>query len=162
MDGTNQAIAYAMKKLAQELHAGGEPGKGTWVLDTTPGHDLLGVMASLSAEQASQAPIGGKPTIAGVCEHMRFGIEYANHQIRHDGLKMDWADSWNVTTVDDAQWAALQDAVREQYDAMMAFIDGNEDWSDKDAVTDIFGIIAHTSYHLGAVKQMMKQMRLSV
>lgn len=157
---TQSSMVEAMLRLSQEMHNGADKGFN-WVLDPGKGPDLLGTLDSLTAEEASLAPIGGKPTFAGIADHIRFGLEYCNDTVRGNDADSDWDSSWGTTTVDDARWEEIKRQTREQYEALMSFIRENDDWSPKNMIAEVFGIVAHTAYHLGAIKQMRKVMRES-
>lgn len=151
------SMVEAMLRLSQEMHDGAEKGLN-WVLDPGKGPDLFGTLETLSAEEASLAPIGGKPTIAGVAEHIRFSLKYSNDTIRGKDANSDWESSWAVTTVDEERWAEIQRELREQYEALNEFIRKNGDWTQEHMIAKVFSIITHTAYHLGALRQMRKSL----
>src|SRR6266480_74935 len=64
----------------------------------------------------------------------------------------DRGRSWTVTTVDDAGWADLQARLRREYQNLVVAVETHAVW-DEDALGVAIGAIAHTAYHLGAIRQ---------
>jgi hypothetical protein len=57
-----------------------------------------------------------------------------------------------VTAVDDGQWIALRARLRHEYGALLVTLETHSAW-DEDSLGDAIGAIAHTAYHLGAIRQ---------
>ena len=70
--------------------------------------------------------------------------------------KVNWEDSWLIETVNGAEWKALRDSVRKSYENTLKCLAEIEDWTD-DRVGMAIGMVAHTAYHLGAIRQIAKQ-----
>ena len=64
----------------------------------------------------------------------------------------DRGRSWTVTTVDEAGWADLRTRLRRDYDSLRVAVETHAVW-DEDALGVALGAIAHTAYHLGAIRQ---------
>ena len=64
----------------------------------------------------------------------------------------DPSTSWTVTAVDDKQWGDLQTRLRRESDALLVALETHATW-DEDTLGVAIGAIAHTAYHLGAVRQ---------
>jgi hypothetical protein len=69
--------------------------------------------------------------------------------------KVDWSESWRVKTVGEDEWDALKENVRKEYQATIEFFQKIENW-DEDAISGAMSIVAHTAYHLGAIRQIIK------
>ena len=54
--------------------------------------------------------------------------------------------------VDAAAWAALRARLREQYNGLVVAVEMHARW-DEDALGVAMGAVAHTAYHLGAIRQ---------
>ena len=57
-----------------------------------------------------------------------------------------------MTAVDGAQWKDLQGQLRREYGALLVTLEMRAGW-DEDTLGDAIGAIAHTAYHLGAIRQ---------
>jgi DinB superfamily len=150
---TKSTLASALARLFSEL-VDGPAADGAYMLNSgDPG--LLNSLDRLSAAAASQKPTPDGASIAAHVDHVCYGIELMN---RWSGGNpdpwsgADWAASWKRTSLDDGQWAALRNRLREQcrqwHDALqrpreMSLVDMNT----------VIGTIAHLGYHLGAIRQ---------
>ncbi len=117
------------------------------------GTSLFETLADISAEEASKPMREGGPTVAGHVEHMRFYLATARDYMQ--GIwyeKLDWKESWKVTSVTPAQWRDLQVRLREVYEEVLRVMAGFSDWNDERKVGGAIGLIAHTAYHLGAIR----------
>jgi len=54
--------------------------------------------------------------------------------------------------VDDAAWVALRTELRRAYESLLVAVETHGVW-DEDALGVAIGAIAHTAYHLGAIRQ---------
>lgn len=64
----------------------------------------------------------------------------------------DWDGSWRVGAVDDEEWQALVARLRESVQRARAFVDTFEEWDER-YLGGAIGIIVHTAYHLGEIRQ---------
>jgi hypothetical protein len=69
--------------------------------------------------------------------------------------KVNWEQSWLIEEVNDAEWNALRQAARKSYENTLRCFAAIDDWNE-DNVGEAMAIIAHTAYHLGAIRQIMK------
>ena len=121
-----------------------------------PGDSLFETLATISAEEASK-PLGpGSGNIAAKVNHTRFYLDAATEANRTgEYKKLDWDSSWQVGAVDEAQWRELIDRLRTSYGEIKTFVDTFEDWNDR-YIGGAFGIVAHTAYHLGEIRQALQ------
>jgi len=121
-----------------------------------PGDSLFETLATISAEEASK-PLGpGSGNIAAKVNHTRFYLDAATEANRTgEYKKLDWDSSWQVGEVDEAQWRELIDRLRTSYGEIKTFVDTFEDWNDR-YIGGAFGIVAHTAYHLGEIRQALQ------
>ena len=68
---------------------------------------------------------------------------------------VNWEQSWLIETVNDEDWNALRDAVKKSYENVLRTFAEIEIWN-QDNIGDAIAIIAHTAYHLGAIRQLIK------
>jgi len=130
----------------------GPPGPWTYFTDTSPGSGLFGTIDGLSAAQASHVGGPGRTTIAGHIQHLSSSIALATRGLRGESPSRDRSRSWTVATVKDAEWAAVRARLRDEYQKLLVTVETHAAW-DEDALGTAMGAIAHTAYHLGAVRQ---------
>jgi hypothetical protein len=120
------------------------------------GDSLFETLATLSAAEASQ-PLGpGSGNIAAKVNHIRFYLDAAIEANRTGEYKpLDWASSWRVGEVDAVEWEDLVERLRASYREILAFVDTFEGWDDR-YIGGAFGIVAHTAYHLGEIRQALQ------
>jgi hypothetical protein len=121
-----------------------------------PGDSLFETLATISAEEASR-PLGeGSGNIAAKVNHIRFYLDAAI-EVNRTGeyKKLDWASSWRIGEVGDAEWQDLIDRLRATYAEIMTFVDTFDGWNDR-YIGGAFGIVAHCAYHLGEIRQALQ------
>lgn len=117
------------------------------------GIGVLTTLEKLSAEQVSLA--AGGTTIAAHTEHARFYLDRICEFMTGRTEKVNWEQSWLIETVNETEWNALRDAVRKSYENVLRTFAEVETWN-QDNIGDAVAIIAHSAYHLGAIRQMLK------
>ena len=118
-------------------------------------HDagIFSTLGKISAEEAS-TEINGV-TIAAHGEHARFYVELLDNYMNRDMRVVDFKQSWRVTNVSENEWDDLRENLSKVYRKTSETFVKNEIW-DLDTITVAMGIVAHTAYHLGAIRQMAK------
>lgn len=141
--------------ILRETFEGSPEGEGSAYLDR--GIGVLTTLENLSAEQVS-ADMSGT-TIAAHTEHAKFYLDRICEFMKGRTEKVNWEQSWLIETVNEAEWNALRDAVRRSYEkALRTFVE-IETWN-RDTIGEAIAIIAHSAYHLGAIRQMAKAVQL--
>src|SRR4051812_8615185 len=102
-----ESVAY----LLRETFEGSPEGQPSAYLDRGVG--LFSTLDELSAEQASKELKG--TTVAAQTEHAKFYLDRLCEFINGRTETVNWDDSWLIEDVDDAEWTALQTAVRKAY-----------------------------------------------
>ena len=123
-------------QLLRETFEGPPAGVGSAYLDKGAG--LFQTLDALSAADASRGPWPGASTVAAHCEHARFYVHALLDFMRGATEKVDWGRSWLVREVSADEWDGLRAAPA---------------WRDEE-VGDSMAILAHTAYHLGAIRQL--------
>ena len=115
---------------------------------------LFETLATISAEEASQ-PIGDHcATLAAQVNHIRVYIEVLERYMRGEEVgQTDWATSWRVSGVDDAEWDSLKERLDVAYQSMRATMQGVTNGDREDAMSGTLAILVHTAYHLGEIRQ---------
>jgi hypothetical protein len=133
----------------------------TWVIDREPGQGITGTIEQLSAEDASFAITEGGSTVAAHTEHVRWSLQLALAFFKGENPTPNWEESWRIKKVDDKQWKKLQKDVKDIYTAIRAAVEKRDDWSDPRFATGTLAILPHLSYHLGAMRQMVRVLNSS-
>ena len=120
-------------------------------------HDtgIFATLGAISAEKASTET--NSTTIAAHCEHARFYIELLDNYLNRDMRVIDFKQSWNVKTVSENDWDDLRENLSKVYRKTSETLEKNDVWG-LDTITVAMGIVAHTAYHLGAIRQMAKNL----
>jgi len=155
MNPTDSILHQALLKLLEEVFAG-PPGREAYILN--PGDDgLLGRLESLDAATASARPTTGRTTIAAHTDHVLYGLTLLNRWASGEPnpwADADWDASWSRTTVSDAQWRTLRDNLRQAYLQWRQHLAQRDQWDAVSAAGSLSSM-AHTAYHLGAIRQLM-------
>jgi hypothetical protein len=155
MNQTDSVFQRAVSKLLTEVFDG-PPAEEAYILNPgDPG--LLRQLNTISAAIASQQAIPGKPSIAGHVDHVHFGLSLLTRWLageENPWADADWNGSWQRTTVTDDQWRTLRDNLREKADTWRKAVAVRADWDDITAAGAL-STIAHTTYHLGAIRQIL-------
>ncbi len=121
------------------------------------GTSLIETLSRLSATEASQRRGQIPETIAGHVNHLIFYIVVLQEYIADLRRgKVDWGESWKVRTVDEGEWNALRNSLRDEYLKLRDFISSVEEWNKDDYVGGVMAILSHNAYHLGAIRQLME------
>jgi hypothetical protein len=67
---------------------------------------------------------------------------------------MDWGEVWRtVREVTPEAWIALQERLRQAYDHIREAIISYDHWDVERSVSEAIGVVTHTAYHLGEIRQ---------
>lgn len=142
-----ESVAY----LLRETFVGSPEGQPSAYLDR--GIGLFVTLDALSAEAASREFHG--TTIAAQTEHAKFYLDRICEFVNGRTEAVNWEDSWLIETVNDAEWDALRGSVRKAYENTLICLAEERSWTELQIGMAI-GMIAHTAYHLGAIRQIAK------
>ncbi len=154
MDTNHIEKDYFIKSLAYLLHEtfeGSPEGQGSAYLDRGVG--IFATLDKLSADAVSREVNG--TTIAAQIEHAKFYLDRLCEFIHGRTEKVNWEQSWLIDEVSDEEWNALRGTVRRSYENALICFAENQNWSE-DNVGMAIGMLAHTAYHLGAIRQLAK------
>jgi hypothetical protein len=118
------------------------------------GTGLFQTVHEVSAEVASAQARPDGSTVAAHTEHIRFYV--AVHYKLMLGLRenIDWDKSWRIKTVNAAEWDDLRHELRRAYDTVTTHLQTLDRWGEDDGGLAL-AIVAHTAYHLGAIRQLI-------
>jgi hypothetical protein len=155
MSETDSIFQRAVSKLLIEIFDG-PPGTEAYILN--PGDSgLHRQLEKISAATASQHAIPGKPSIAAHVDHVHFGMSLLTRWIsgeENPWADADWNGAWKRNTVTDQQWQALRDNLRKEASTWQRAVLLRTEWDDITAAGAL-STIAHTAYHLGAIRQIL-------
>lgn len=159
---SDQAFVEGLLDIVKEAFEGGAPGQGTGFLENTKADGsgnagLFATLDGLTAKQASAPTVLGA-SIASQAAHLAFHLEVGVRWANGDRGPFDWKGSFHPSEVDEPAWAARRARVRAAYANMITHIHAVKDWTADDAGS-IGATIAHTAYHLGAIRQILKLAR---
>src|SRR5215207_646844 len=149
-----QQFAAAVAYLLRESFEGSPEGLPSAYLDR--GIGFFSTLKDVSAADASREFTG--TTIAAQTEHAKFYLDRLCEFINGRTERVNWEDSWLIETVDDTEWEALQASVKKAYENLLLCLASVEDWTE-DRTGMAVGMVAHTAYHLGAIRQIAKGVR---
>jgi hypothetical protein len=152
MPGISPAVTVSLVTRMLREAFEGPPGPWTYFTDTTAGTGLFGTIAALNAAQVSQTGGPGDTTIAGHVHHISSSLALTTRELRGEPASRDRSRSWTVSVVDAAAWAALRAELRREYESLRMAVETRAVW-DEEALGAALGAIAHTAYHLGAIRQ---------
>ncbi len=142
--------------LLRETFEGSPEGQGSAYLDRGVG--VFATIEKISAEIASHSIGENEASIAAHLEHARFYlialVEFMNGRTE----KVNWDESWLVKTVNKSEWNFLKENVKRDYEKTAEALQVIENWND-DNIGEAMAIVAHTAYHLGAIRQILKTVK---
>ena len=142
--------------LLKETFEGPPPQTASAYLDQ--GGGLFQTIENVTAEESSRAVKAGAPTIAAHCAHARFYVSVLHRYMQGPLENVDWKQNWLVQTASDAEWEALKAELREAYASVNEALRSVESWGER-PVGAALAIVAHTAYHLGAVRQLVRMVK---
>ena len=130
------------------------PQPGSIYLDKKAG--LFDTLETIDAAQASREVSG--TTIAAQVFHTSFYIRALGRYLDGFSGKTDWQESWTTRTVTGEEWDALRHKLREDYERAVRKLRAVERWGE-DQLDFGMDIVVHSAYHLGAIRQLAKQVK---
>jgi hypothetical protein len=137
--------------ILRETFEGSPAGQASAYLDR--GIGVFSTLEKLSAAQVSQ-DCGGT-TVAAQTEHAKFYLDRITEFMKGRTEKVNWEQSWLIETVNEEEWKHLREAVEKSYENVLQTFAEIETWNQEN-IGDSIAIIAHTAYHLGAIRQITK------
>jgi hypothetical protein len=152
-------IAPVLARLFSEL-VNGTPDEGGAVILNSGDVGLLRSLDKLSAGEAGHSANGGA-TIAAHVQHLRYGLTLMNRWASEGGnpfADATWDEAWKISTVDAAAWREIRDGLREETRRWSDALVTPRELSDVE-LAGVLGSIVHLAYHLGAIRQISKEIR---
>lgn len=119
------------------------------------GTSLLPTLDGISAEEASRAVAENGATIAAHVEHTRLYLDVLGEMMRTQTVvKTNWREIWEtVRQVSPEEWETTKQRLTESYRRTIETIKNYDHWENEFGVGGAFGVLVHTAYHLGAIRQ---------
>src|SRR5262245_19720173 len=153
------AIAPVLVRLFSELVNGIVPAGGPFVLNSGD-IGLLRSLDKISAADASRSVNDGA-TIAAHAQHLRYGLSLMNQWAREGGdpfADAKWDEAWKMSAVDVAAWEEIRNGLRDEANRWRQVLEAPRD-ADEVELAGVFGSVVHLAYHLGAIRQINKDVR---
>jgi hypothetical protein len=122
---------------------------------------LFETLAGITADEAS-IPVGGKcATLAAQVKHVAFYLDVIEKSTRDPNFpKADWGEIWRtVNRVTPEEWQSIQGELRANYNRILDLIKSTTEWPSELEVGMAMGVIVHTAYHLGEIRQALCTLR---
>jgi hypothetical protein len=142
----------AISKLLAEAYEG-TTGQ-SWFSDHGPESGLFASLERISAENASKTPSSGGSSVAAHVNHLRWSLAMSNALMRGQKTSSNWAESWQVQTVNAATWTELKTNLRLEYKTLRDQLPNGFDPNNPMMVTAGVSLVAHAAYHLSAIRQL--------
>lgn len=154
----SKALRNSVKAMIKETFEGPPvPVKGTWFTTVEPNSGIFGVLEALSCDQASMSVYG--TTLAAHTDHVRYHMWGTNEILKKgEQPEMDWGKSWDIHSVDEQQWNRIHEGLRNEYLSLLEAIDSIE--RNELLANEVLSSLAHSAYHLGAIRQMLKVVKM--
>lgn len=152
------AFVEALGTLMREAYIGPDNPNATWFADNEADCGISGILDRVDAEQASRVigyPDGA--SIASHANHIRFALNLVNRAVQGEDAhaKADWSSSWKTVSVSESEWSELKDAVKREFDSLIATLAPGPQWDDRMMLNGAMGVVAHGAWHLGALRQLV-------
>ena len=148
-----------LERLFSELVDGASDPAGAFVLNTGD-VGMLRSLDKISAADASRSVNDGA-TIAAHAQHVRYGLSLMNRWAIEGGNPFSdarWDDAWKTSAVDAREWEAIRQGLRFEAERWLQVLGSPREASEVE-FTGMVASIAHLAYHLGAIRQIDKQVR---
>jgi len=152
-------VAPSLTRLFSELVDGASGHSGAFILNSGD-VGLLRSLDKLSAADASRSVNDGA-TIAAHAQHVRYGLSLMNRWATEGGdpfVDARWDEAWKTSSVDGAAWTEIRDGLRDEAHRWLKVLGSPRHVSDVE-LTGMLASVAHLAYHLGAIRQIGKDVR---
>src|SRR5262249_45615704 len=102
---------------------------------------------------SAQSRTGGS-TVAAHTEHIRFYVDVHHKLLQGSTDAIDWEESWRIKTVNAPEWSVLRQELRRTYTNLVDYLRSVDVWGE-DETGLAMSIIAHSAYHLAAIRQLI-------
>ena len=154
-DSLTTLVPNSLRILLRETMMSPDGREGFVLNPDDPG--FVDTLKSLSAAVVSTPPGPSRKPIVSHANHVLYGFGLVCRAIDGDMKAFegaDWETAWKLERVSDAEWAELLSRLEARAEHILEAGPKIEHWNPM-MLTGMFGVAAHTAYHLGAVRQMV-------
>jgi len=158
---TTNELIHSVVTLLTEAYAGPPDPSSTWFIDNEPDSGILGLIRTVSAEEASTSVDNtgnSGTTIAANIEHLRWSLANANAALRGKDYDNHWSESWKLIHADKTIWDQLRQELSKEYEALCQGLKMQKDLPEQ-YMLGVVALVAHAAYHLGTIRQMIERVR---
>ena len=122
---------------------------------------LFETIENISAAEAS-IPVGGNcATLAAQVSHITFYMKALEDVIKGSTYQqVDWGEIWRtINQVSPQEWQNIQSDLKQNVQYIQALVREKASWQREDELGSVIGIITHTAYHLGEIRQALCMIR---
>jgi hypothetical protein len=151
-------ISQSLAALFSEL-VDGASGNGAFMLNSGD-QGLLRSLDKLTAADASRSVNDGA-TIAAHAQHVRYGLSLMNRWASEGGnpfADATWDAAWKISRVDEPAWQEIRSGLRDETQRWLTTLRTPREAAEIE-LSGMIGSIAHLAYHLGAIRQINKDVR---
>jgi hypothetical protein len=155
-------VIQSITTLFSEAYTGPPDPSSTWFIDNEPDSGILGIIAGVSATEASWSSNKNDPgtTIAAHIEHLRWSLANANSALQGNPYQGNWKESWNTLDANEAEWEQLKKELQIEFELLLENIHKQTDMPGN-YLTGVMALIPHAAYHLGTIRQLIERRRLN-
>jgi hypothetical protein len=153
------SIAHTLTRLFSELVGGAHEPNGAFMLNSGD----IGLLRSLDAlsPAAASRSVNGGATIAAHAQHLRYGLSLMNRWAAEGGnpfADAKWDEAWKTTGVDGNEWEQIRAGLRNEAQRWTQALGSSREVGEVD-LAGMIASIAHLAYHLGAIRQIDRDLR---
>jgi hypothetical protein len=151
--------AATLARLFAELVDGTAAFGGGYILNTGD-VGLLASLEKLSAADASRSTNDGA-TIAAHVQHERYGLSLMNRWATEGGdpfADATWDEAWKIRDVDAPAWDEIRSGFAAEARRWLEVLRTPRETTETE-LNGMVASIAHMAYHIGAIRQIHKQVR---
>lgn len=153
-----QEVIRSIITLFSEAYNGPPDSSSTWFIDNAPDSGILGMIASLSAEEASWSSNDQQPgtSIAAHVEHLRWSLANANGALQGKPYQANWKESWNTLSASEIEWMRLKKELKTEVEALR---DNLQQQTELPGIylLGVMALVPHAAYHLGTIRQLIER-----
>ena len=155
-------VIKAIMTLFSEAYEGPADASATWFIDNEPNSGIFGLIAKVSAVEASWSTENNDPgtTIAAHVEHLRWSLANANRAMEGSQYQGNWKESWNTLQADETKWEQLRNELRAEFERVLMNLKKQTELPG-DYLTGVMALIPHAAYHLGTIRQQIERVRMA-
>ena len=154
---TNEII-QSIITLFSEAYAGPPDPSSTWFIDNEPDSGILGIIAGVSAAEASWSSNNQQPgtSIVAHVEHLRWSLANANGALQGKPYQANWKESWNTLNAGEIEWARLKNELKAEFETLVKNLQKQTELSGVYFI-GVMALIPHAAYHLGTIRQLIER-----